>query len=89
MPDKYLVCYDIADERRLNRIYRYTKQFGIHLQYSVFVCSFTEKELEKYKKTLLTIINVNEDDVRIYPLPENPKIYTLGQAQLIPDGVVP
>ncbi len=87
MADKYLVCYDIADDKRLHRVYKFTKQYGIHLQYSVFICSFTEKQLKNYVETLANIIDPKADDIRIYPLAKEPKIYALGCAELIPDGV--
>nr|WP_281755625.1 CRISPR-associated endonuclease Cas2 [Thermodesulfovibrio islandicus] len=31
----YLVCYDISDEGRLNRVYRFMKGKGFHIQYFI------------------------------------------------------
>ena len=50
MKSPYLVCYDIADEKRLTRIYRLMKGRGLHIQYSVFYCVLTWQELKKTKK---------------------------------------
>jgi len=36
---RYLVSYDIADSRRLVRVHKTCKDYGISLQYSVF-CSW-------------------------------------------------
>lgn len=36
MTDSYLIAYDITSEKRLNRVSRYLKGKGIHLQKSVF-----------------------------------------------------
>ncbi|WP_353685943.1 CRISPR-associated endonuclease Cas2 [Thermodesulfovibrio sp. 3462-1] len=49
MKAAYLVCYDIADEKRLARIYRFMKGKGLHLQYSVFYCVLTPQQLKNLK----------------------------------------
>jgi CRISPR-associated protein Cas2 len=88
MRARYLVCYDIADERRLTKVFRYLKERGIHLQYSVFLCSLTWPDLESLKADLSRDINESEDDVRIYPLPSGNPIETLGCGDLVPDGAL-
>lgn len=87
MKENYLVCYDIADEKRLRNVFKYIKQFGLHLQYSVFYCRFTWKELEKFKAGLKEIIDRKKDDIRIYPLPSELKVLIMGCGDRIPDGV--
>ena len=42
---RYLVAYDIRDPRRLREVHRIVKGYGVSLQYSVFVCDLTFKEL--------------------------------------------
>jgi len=75
---RYLVCYDIANEARLTRVYRYLKDLGIHVQYSVFLCSFTWPELQEVVSRITDVIDAKADDVRIYPLPAGDAIVTLG-----------
>ncbi|MCX8023434.1 MAG: CRISPR-associated endonuclease Cas2 [Syntrophorhabdaceae bacterium] len=87
MLTNYLICYDIADERRLGRVYRYLKEKGIHIQYSVFHCRFTWQELQRVKADLKEIIDEKEDDIRIYPLPFDIKVYVMGCGDRIPEGV--
>ena len=87
MKSNYLVCYDIATPARLGRVFRLIKGVGIHLQYSVFYCSFTWPELKAIKEKLSVIIDPKEDDIRIYPLPSGGKVYVFGQGARIPDGV--
>jgi len=41
MRQTYLVCYDIADEKRLRKVFQTMRNWGDHLQYSVFECQFT------------------------------------------------
>jgi len=36
MRTTYLVCYDITDDKRLRRVFKSCKNYGDHLQYSVF-----------------------------------------------------
>lgn len=83
----YLVSYDIANERRLPKVYRFLKSQGIHMQYSVFLCRLTWPELLDLKKQLIKIINPEEDDVRIYPLPGDIKALVFGRGDRIPEGV--
>lgn len=87
MKASYLVCYDIANPKRLSRVLRFMKGNGIHLQYSVFHCSLTWPELIKLKGRLAEFINKREDDIRIYPLPSGYKVVALGCGGRVPDGV--
>ncbi len=88
MQSNYLVCYDIKDEKRLARVYRYLKGIGIHLQYSVFHCRLTWKELNEIKTNLLEIIDEKEDDIRIYPLPQEMKVIIMGCGDRVPEGIM-
>lgn len=83
----YLVCYDISDEGRLNRVYRFMKGKGFHIQYSVFYCILTDGELKEMKAEIVKLIHSRYDDVRIYPLPNNSLVAVLGVGDRIPDGV--
>lgn len=87
MKANYLVCYDIADEKRLTRVYAFLKQRGIHVQYSVFHCRLTWQELVELKRQLQDIIDESEDDVRLYPLPAAMKVLALGRGDRVPEGV--
>jgi len=87
MKTNYLVCYDIADEKRLSRVFRLMKGRGLHIQYSVFLCKLTWPELIDLKDMINLLINKEEDDVRIYPLPSNMKVVVMGCGDRIPDGV--
>jgi CRISPR-associated endonuclease Cas2 len=41
MRSTYLVCYDVADDKRLRKVFKTMRDFGDHLQYSIFECQFT------------------------------------------------
>lgn len=56
MRTTYLVCYDITDDKRLRRVFKTCRNFGEHLQFSVFECDLnpTEKiELETDRKSVV------------------------------------
>lgn len=86
MKAHYLVCYDIAKPKRLGRVLRFMKGRGVHLQYSVFYCCLTWKELADVKEKLACIIKHNADDVRIYPLPEKSLVAAMGCGDRVPEG---
>lgn len=87
MRTRYLVCYDICDSARWNRVYRMLQGRGQHLQYSVFLCSLSWTELMDVKTELARLIRADEDDVRLYALPSGAVFESLGAATLAPDGV--
>ena len=65
MRNRYLVCYDVADPRRLARIYKRMHGFGQPVQYSVFICDLSPKERVLLQATLTQTLNFTEDRVLI------------------------
>lgn len=63
MRTTYLVCYDITNEKRLKRVFKICRNYGNHLQYSVFECDLNESEKIKLQQELSNVINHNEDQV--------------------------
>jgi len=59
----YLVCYDIADEKRLRKVFKTCKNFGDHLQYSIFECDLSESEKINLETALKEIIDHKKDQV--------------------------
>ncbi len=64
----YLVTYDIADAKRLRRVFKTMKGFGAHLQFSVFQCELPDIDLVRMKAALTEIIDQREDQVLIIDL---------------------
>jgi len=87
MKANYLVCYDIRDPRRLSRVYKLLKGIGLHIQYSVFHCSLSWPDLLELKEKLKELIDENDDDIRIYPLPLEKKVIVMGCGDRVPNGV--
>jgi CRISPR-associated protein Cas2 len=63
MRNTYLVCYDICDDKRLRQVFKTMRNYGDHLQYSVFECQLTPIDLAKCRHELGEIIKHNEDQV--------------------------
>lgn len=63
MRQSYLVCYDISDEKRLRKVFQTMRNFGDHLQYSVFECQFTPMDLARCRAELSQLIHHEEDQV--------------------------
>lgn len=57
----YLVCYDIAEPRRLARVRRACLGFGSPVQRSVFRCVLSPKELAELRERLRAEMNEWED----------------------------
>ncbi len=63
MRNTYLVCYDIAEDKRRDRVFRVCKNHGEHLQFSVFECDLNGSELASLQRELNAVILQSEDQV--------------------------
>ncbi len=61
MRNRYLVCYDVADPKRLTQTYKKMNGFGEPAQYSVFICDLSPKERVLLDAALTEILNLKED----------------------------
>ncbi len=76
-----LIVYDIRDDRRLGKIFRYLKGVAVPLQYSVFLqVGASRQERLAVEVELQELLDPAVDDIRVYPLPENCKAIRLGRA---------
>lgn len=66
----YLICYDITNDRRRDRVSRLLEGYGMRVQKSVFECVLTPDQYELLQKRFQTkrYLNPNEDQLRFYPL---------------------
>lgn len=89
MRNRFLVSYDVRDDRRLSRVHRKLSGFGQWVQYSVFMCDLTATSRVLLEAALTEILNLIEDRVLIVDLgPVDGRgkscIKTLGRAQELP-----
>jgi CRISPR-associated protein Cas2 len=72
----FLISYDVADDKRRDRIYNTLLDFGDHVQYSVFLCELNRMELIALQTMLQTTINNAEDQILILHLGPPPSLET-------------
>lgn len=65
-----VVCYDIPDDKRRNRVSQTLKGFGTRIQKSVFECDITQAQLDKLRQKLTKAIKEG-DSLRYYTLCSN------------------
>ena len=63
----YLICYDIREPKRWRRCFKLLKGYGKSMQYSIFRCRLTKRELERLRWELETAL-AEEDSLLIVGL---------------------
>lgn len=89
----WLVTYDITDDGRLRSVYKLMRGYGDHLQYSVFRCILSDRQLATLKERLTDLIDHRKDQVLFVPLgsPDAERTWrhwTLGVPLTHPERVV-
>lgn len=82
----YLICYDICNPRRLGQVHRHLKHCAVPLQYSVFLFTGDDRQLQRCLSTVRSLIDEREDDLRAYPLPQRGLRVRLGKP-VLPAGI--
>ncbi len=83
---RYLVAYDISDDRRLRAVHSCVKGFGYALQYSVFICDLDKSELVRLKWAFGDLIAHAEDRVAIVDLGDAAVELVVEVGRLVGDG---
>lgn len=66
---KIVISYDIGDDKRRRLMAKLLEGHGYRVQYSVFECDLTTKQLRALQKKLRPLVKAKElDSVRFYPL---------------------
>lgn len=68
MRTRYLLCYDIRNEKRLRRAAKVAETFGYRVQYSVFLCDLSDVERARLERKLQDAVNAAEDQVLLVDL---------------------
>jgi len=76
--ERWLLAHDIADPRRLQKVWRLMRKEGLPLQYSVYLLHGNRQRVQRLLDQLATLIDKKADDLRVYPLGENTRLYGLG-----------
>ncbi|HEY6315096.1 MAG TPA: CRISPR-associated endonuclease Cas2 [Streptosporangiaceae bacterium] len=65
---RYLVAYDIRDDRRLRNIAVCVEGYGTRIQYSVFVCDLSDREKVIMRSDIESLMKMSEDSVMVIDL---------------------
>jgi CRISPR-associated protein Cas2 len=68
--ESVLVCYDIANPKRLRKVARTCEDFGYRKQYSVFLVRVSATDFVRLRSRLYDIIDRDADQVLFIPLTE-------------------
>lgn len=68
MRNVFLICYDVADAKRLRRTYKKMCGYGTPVQYSVFRCELSAVERQQLQESLWEIMNWEHDRVMVIDL---------------------
>ncbi|MGZ8218745.1 CRISPR-associated endonuclease Cas2 [Methylomagnum sp.] len=64
----YLVCYDIADNRRRRRMDKLLSGYGVRAQRSVFECAIDAQQAEALEAEAAEVMDAGLDRLHIYHL---------------------
>lgn len=82
----YLVCYDIANPRRLNQVHRFLLGYKVGGQKSFFECWLTQGELSTVRRGLIERLDLDTDRAHIFQLDPRQQHTCLGTAQPVLTG---
>ena len=63
-----VVSYDIANNRRRQKVVKIMEGYGRRVQYSVFECHLSAQNYRRLKEKLSSVINRKEDSILFYQL---------------------
>jgi CRISPR-associated protein Cas2 len=80
MMERWVIAYDIPDDRRRTKLAKILEGFGDRMQWSVFEILATGDDFLDLCRKITAVIEPQEDAVRLYPLCNAccPKIRDLG-----------
>ncbi len=82
-----IVAYDIADPKRLQRIAKIMKDYGVRVQKSIFEVEITEMSFREMRRRAELNLEPSVDGVKFFPLCErcSDTLVTLGLCAVFPD----
>jgi len=63
-----VVSYDIANNRRRQKVVKIMEGYGRRVQYSVFECRLTARNYRNLREKLASVIDSKHDSILFYPL---------------------
>lgn len=78
-----IVAYDIAEPRRLNKVAKVVKDYGLRVQKSIFEVAVNNNLFLEMKSRIEDIIETTADGVKYFPLCEK----CAGTVEIIGQGI--
>ena len=90
---RFLVTYDVADDKRRGKVFKALRDVGDHVQFSVFLCCLNERERVMLRGRIDSLIDHRADQVMtvdLGPAAHDPDhcISTLGRAYQPPGRLI-
>lgn len=63
----YVIAYDIVSDKRRNKVAQLLEEYGLRVNFSVFECMFTDRQLSIVQQRIGELIDTKEDTVIYYP----------------------
>ena len=76
-----VVSYDIPEDKRRTKVMKLLRNYGAHVQYSVFECELKPTAYDTLHEQLKKLVSPKQDSLRFYFLDEDQvkKIETIGR----------
>ncbi|PID48377.1 MAG: CRISPR-associated endonuclease Cas2 [Proteobacteria bacterium] len=68
---RYLITYDIKDDKKRKKISDMLDGFGARVNFSVYECEISKSKLAHLKSEIEKLVDKKQDSVRFYFLCEN------------------
>lgn len=81
MRARYLLCYDVRDDRRLRAVHKLADAYGQALHYSVFVCDLSHAEAVALMARMGRVVNQSVDSVILIKLASEVQDNLLGRSR--------
>jgi len=65
---RYVIAYDIEDNRRRTRLAKVLEGYGDRVQFSLFEAELSDDEVEVVLRRLRPLVDKDTDCLRVYPL---------------------
>ena len=69
-----VIAYDIANDRRREKVSTFLEDYGRRVNYSVFECELERDEFEQLQTQLAGMINARKDQILFYRLCEGCRV---------------
>lgn len=87
MTEWYLIAYDIADPRRLQRLHRALRKEALAVQRSLYLLAGSVSRVEGLMDQWEALLDPQQDDLRAYPVDAPERLWLSGQRLLQGDLV--